>query len=334
MNQMTFVCCIESGFLEDQTIRLVQSIRLFGGNFADTPIIAVIPRFSLPLANETKKQLSINNVQVVSCKEDPEYGWFKYYNKPRAMECAEKIATTEQICWLDSDMIFTGQPDELLLADDEDFAAHPAEIKEMGTSGPGDAYYPLWLKFCEATGIALDDLPLLKCDESGELVHMYFNGGIFVYRTKSQFGAKYLALCRDLLNTKVITSVSGFTNGVKEMSALGLVVTRDKLRWKPLSYTHNFPIGNWIPDLSKLKDKMASVSILHHHNAMYPAYWPVFIEVFGQALPNVHEWLSPLGPLGNKAPLLYRALNKLLAKRRIYQEKIYNQSCIDINSSN
>ena len=48
----TFVTCIESGGLEEQTIRLMKSLRKWGGKFADAPVYAVNPRFGVPLARQ------------------------------------------------------------------------------------------------------------------------------------------------------------------------------------------------------------------------------------------------------------------------------------------
>ena len=52
----TFVCCVESGWLETQTIRLVESLRKFGGTFSQEPVIAVTPRFGPPLSKRTHAQ--------------------------------------------------------------------------------------------------------------------------------------------------------------------------------------------------------------------------------------------------------------------------------------
>lgn len=43
---MTVVACVESGVLEPLTIRMVDSLRRFGGRFANTEVVAVTPRLT------------------------------------------------------------------------------------------------------------------------------------------------------------------------------------------------------------------------------------------------------------------------------------------------
>jgi len=50
---ITFVCCVESGSLESQTIRMVESLRRYGGKFSTAPVIAVTPWFGPPLSKST-----------------------------------------------------------------------------------------------------------------------------------------------------------------------------------------------------------------------------------------------------------------------------------------
>ena len=50
--RICFVACVESGQLEAQTVRLAESIRRFGGSFADSEILAVTARFGPPLASD------------------------------------------------------------------------------------------------------------------------------------------------------------------------------------------------------------------------------------------------------------------------------------------
>src|SRR5205085_1505515 len=55
--QISFICCVESGPLEDQTVRMVESLRRWGGRLAEAPVVAVTPRFGPPLARTTRRAL-------------------------------------------------------------------------------------------------------------------------------------------------------------------------------------------------------------------------------------------------------------------------------------
>lgn len=43
--QITFVCCVELGSLEAQTVRMIESLRRWGGQFANATVFAVTLRF-------------------------------------------------------------------------------------------------------------------------------------------------------------------------------------------------------------------------------------------------------------------------------------------------
>lgn len=47
---ITFVCCVESGLLENQTVRMIESLRRWGGRLRESPIFAVTPRIGSPLS--------------------------------------------------------------------------------------------------------------------------------------------------------------------------------------------------------------------------------------------------------------------------------------------
>jgi hypothetical protein len=61
-----FVCCVESGALEGQTVRMVESLRRWGGQFANAPLVAVSPRLSSPLSRETHRAFERLQVEYFS----------------------------------------------------------------------------------------------------------------------------------------------------------------------------------------------------------------------------------------------------------------------------
>src|SRR5580700_3984300 len=85
----TFVCCVESGGLESQTIRMVRSLRQHGGRVADAPIIAVTPRFGPPLSKNTTQVFNRLNVTHIRRAGNNPHPWFKFLNKPLALIAAE-----------------------------------------------------------------------------------------------------------------------------------------------------------------------------------------------------------------------------------------------------
>jgi hypothetical protein len=139
----TCVCCIESGSMETQTLAMLQSLRKCGGQLASAPVLAVTPRMGPPLARATHRQLEKLGVVHRGSHAIRTYGWYNFLNKTLAVLEAERFATTPTVTWIDSDMLFLGEPTELWLGDDEDFAACTPDAVGA-TTGPGDGNEPFW----------------------------------------------------------------------------------------------------------------------------------------------------------------------------------------------
>lgn len=154
----TFVCCIEAGPLETMTLRLVESLRRFGGRAAQSPVIAVRPRRGPSLSRSGRRRLDELGVEVLGPPKRPRYDWYHFLNKPKALVAAEAIAQSDVIAFLDGDTLVLAEPQALWLGDDSDFAAKP-EIGSIESNGPGSTYEPLWEAFASALGLSLDDLP-------------------------------------------------------------------------------------------------------------------------------------------------------------------------------
>src|ERR1043165_4311671 len=108
---ITAVCCVEFGRLEEQTILMVRSLREFGGAFASIPVLAVIGRRGAPLRKATIEEFRRLGVRVVKSKAaDNPATWLNYANKVAAVATAEALAETSQITWFDSDIFVLQEP--------------------------------------------------------------------------------------------------------------------------------------------------------------------------------------------------------------------------------
>lgn len=322
---VSFVCVVESGWLEAQTVRLVESLRRHGGGFANAPIFAVTPRFGPPLRRVTRDVFEQHAVRRLRSSAPSPYDWFKFINKPRAVAMAEEQATTEVICWLDSDILILSPPDALALTN-EDFAACASD-KEMGTSGPGDVFEPLWLELCKAAGVTIDALAWLTTENDHKRIRAYWNGGLFAYRRATGFGREYLRTCHALLDAKVVSAAPGYSTGINEVSALGLTATKLKLRWRALPYSYNYPVGPKVPPEWYTPERAKEVKVMHYHDAMWPWYWPTFIERLSASHPDTAAWVRPLGAMKVEASLPNRLLGRALREIRDRREAAYRAAC-------
>jgi hypothetical protein len=325
--QMTFVCCVESGSLEGQTVRMVTSLRKRGGQFANAPIVAVTPRFGSPLSKQTRRAFDALNVTYIRRTSKFRFSWFKFLNKPLSLVLTEESIDCEVIGFLDSDLLFVDEPERLRLSPSEDFLGFPVECKEMATTGPGDPYEPFWEKLCRIAGIDIEDLPWVVTAQTNQRIRLYFNSGIFVYRRSSGFAKNYLDLCLRFLESGVASKAEGYGEGIKEMGALGLAVMKLGLRWNALPYSHNYVMLSKTHNSWYKEESLREAKIVHYHDSMWPPFFPTFRACLQNTHPQVAQWLASLGPMRNEAPAQWRFVNRILATLRTRQESAYRRSC-------
>lgn len=323
---VSFVCCVESGPLELQTLRLVESLRRWGGAFAQAPLFAVTPRNGPALAGATMKAFERLQVTYLRCAPESNYSWFNFYNKPMAMALAEEAATTDTVGWLDSDMIVVGEPTDLQLREGEDFVACASD-KEMGSSGPDDPYDPLWRAACRVLGLDAEALPWLVTEQEKIRIRLYWNGGLFVYRKATRFGARYLETTTKLMDARNRTSAPGFSIGFNEMCSIGLSMHLMGLKWRALPYSHNYSVGSKTHAQWYREEQLRAARIVHYHDSMWPWFWDTFVQILRATHPPVADWLAPQGPMRNDASILNRVWGKMLRSSRDKKNRAYVASC-------
>ncbi len=323
-SSITFVCCVESGWLENQTVRMIESLRRWGGQFANAPVFAVTPRFGPPLAYLTYQAFERLNVQYLRYQAKSRYSWYNFMNKPFALLAAQERSTSECVGWLDSDLLFLGEPNQLNLNKEEDFIACTPD-GYGATAGLGDSLEPYWQETCKSIGIDIEDLPWVVTELEKKRIRLYFNGGVFVYRRSTSFANHYVEACTRLLDTAISSKITGIF--FHEQILVSLTMAKMGLSWRQLPHSHNYGIGSKIYDQWYSKEKLSAAKILHYHDFMWPKFWPIFIECLFDTHPDVAEWLSSLGPMQNESPPQWRVASKVINYFRLKQELAYKESC-------
>lgn len=321
---ITFVSCVESGPLETQTIRMMESLRRWGGRFVDAPLLAVTPRFGSPLSYETHKAFERLNVKHIRFQADNPYSWKGFLNKHFALAAAEEYSDSEFIGWLDSDLLIVDEPNCLILEKGEDFAACASD-KNIGTVGPEDEYYSYWQEACRIVGIDIEDLPWIVTEREKERIRLYFNSGVFVYRRSTQFAQVHLEDTIRVFDSRITS------RALKKMyftqHILGMTMIKMGLSWRALPHSHNYGMGSKTYDRWYKKEELQEAKIVHYHDAMWPWFWQTFIDCLRETHPEAADWLKGQGTLKNEAPLQWRLMNKVLKKIRSRREIAYTQSC-------
>jgi hypothetical protein len=320
---VTFVCCIESGGLEEMTLLLAESLRQWGGAFATCRVLAVTPRFGPPLARATRRGLERLGVEYLRLTDRNSHSWFGFLNKPAALVVAEELARTPLVAWLDGDILVLREPTDLALDDSLDFAACAFD-KNIGSAGPDDPLDVYWHKVADVFGLAIDSLPWVVTEQEQERIRLYWNSGVFVWRRGAGFAQRYLADCEKLLASKVASTTAGifFTDQV----SLGLTMLRMGLRWRALSYEYNYAVGSKMGHLFD-PAKLRATRLLHHHDVFWPHYWHQILPRLKEQRPDVHDWVEQHGPLRNPAAWPSRTLGRALRFVRDRKVIAYEATC-------
>lgn len=315
----TVVACVEAGELEPKTIRMVDSLRRFGGRFADVEVVTVTPRAGPRLAAETRRRLQNLGVRHIRVRPKTRYVWHHYMNKAQAVMAAEEIVDTDSIFWIDSDIIFLREPNDLELPTGVDFIASAPDTGLIGSSGSDDPHDAFWSRCTSLVGRRVDDLPWLTTGD-GNRIRFYWNAGLFVYRRSTHFGREFVS---DFERAMVggVARNHAQVHGMDQV-ILGLTVLRLGIAWKAVQDTNNFPVISFLPH-NFAPRKVEAVDVLHYHDSMSPQLLPKLVETLRPAHPAAAGWLESLGPIVDPSTRPRRALREALRLKRAANRRWY-----------
>lgn len=317
---VTFATGVEAGAIETMAVRLVQSLRKWGGRLADAPFVAVRPRRGPPLKRSTLRQLADLGVTFVNARPTHGKSWFVWMNKPTTLLAAEAVATTDTLAWLDADMLVLEEPAALALPTDVDFAACAAD-RNAGTADPADPYHGYWQAVANALGLTVEQLPWVVTERERARIRLYFNAGLFAYRRSTGFAQAFMDDCQRTLNARIKSSRQGIV--LTDQVVLGLTAVRLGLRWQPLPIAYNFAVGRKL-HAAKLYDpaNLASVRILHYHDGMWPSFYPQLLADLRGHRPAVADWFTGQPPVSNDFALPMKAYSKALG---LWRDRAYRR---------
>ncbi|MDC7223958.1 MAG: hypothetical protein PQJ60_09470 [Spirochaetales bacterium] len=322
----TFVCCVESGALEFSLMRTIESLRRFGGEFSQAPILAITPRTGPKLAAETIEFFKKMNVDYYCFKADNRYSWKGFLNKHYALDFAERVADTEYITWIDSDLLFTGDIGGIIPEKSDFIACVPDSFG--ATSEPGDPMHEFWKRACEIVGLKLEDLPMVTSHLEDKKVRFYFNSGIFTYKRSTNFARVHLDTTLKFFDNRHSSKVTGtfFTQ-----YSLGLAVLLNNMSWELFTKEYNYGMGSAMVDEWRDNPHISDARVIHFHDSLWPGCYSPFLEAVKKYTPEeFSRWVEEAGPLRVRRRLSARIYGRLLNRLRKNDEKKYNGSCVPV----
>ena len=283
---ITFLCCIEHGRLEQQTLLMLKTLRANGGRLSRARVIAVVGRLGAPLSRTTRDELARLGAELVHDRSNNPASWFNYSNKVTAVAIAERIADTPLVAWLDSDVLIAAEPSGLLIDEDIDFAGRCEYLPPAVRVGD-PTYVPYWERVCALAGTSFDKLPIVHVEQPTLDIHLSFNSGIFVWRRKTRFAEAYRSLFVKLLESRLATHDGMFFTA--DQVILSPLMISEGLRWKHLDVAdHHMTFQGQIegdiasPDMSRSR-------AIHYSKSLNDPFRPRFMRRLAAELPAIHD---------------------------------------------
>ncbi len=176
--EVAFLLVVERNRLEPQALLLCESLRTFGGRYANSAILAVSPRPELAVGAATRKrleQLGVDyRVEPLNRTGSP-YGTI---NRIVVGAWAEATRAEPYLVVLDTDMLWVSEPSFVRRA----VGVRPVDLKGSASSGKGDPFDPYWQRLAALTGVDLYRLPRLRTTIDDVPIRASYNGGFSVVR--------------------------------------------------------------------------------------------------------------------------------------------------------
>lgn len=234
-----FICCIQPGFLEEQVIRLAQSIRLFSGSYSQCKIYAVSP-LGEELSKSTLQRLEALDVTIITKNLNKQLPSFPYANKAYAVEYVQSHHQHESLIFLDSDTMFLNSPHALYLDDSVDYLARPVDLRNICCSPLDDLHREYWEGCCQLAGIQIDDLPVIMSSVDNKVIHANWNGGLLMFRGDQEVGSRWRFLIERMWGNQLMAKPQNFW-GSGQVS-FTIAVTSLNMRGKSLGSAYNIPL--------------------------------------------------------------------------------------------
>lgn len=259
---LSFLFCVETGYLEPQSLLLARSIRRWGRRYAQCPIHAFKPREGPPLLPATLHGLQALSVVLHDEPLNHEYSFYPFANKIYACARAEQILQEDTLVFCDSDTAFLGEPVDFDLPLNMNIALQPVVSVGQGSTGPGHKNDPFWQRMYQMVGV--NHALYVNTMEQGIQIRGYWNAGLIVARRSAEIFKQWLQIFQVLMKADHIPP-SGNINNMDQLS-LAATLAQSPERIYHLDHRYNYAL----PRRALFRGAMRTIDLdelihIHYH---------------------------------------------------------------------
>ena len=260
---IAFIFCTEGNHnLELESLLMIESFRKYAGKFNDFPLYSFQVREKNNVSQKTisaLNNLGVDHQKVVLNTKYPDY---PLANKPLLCAHIEQTLDAEIIVFLDSDLVFFGEPNEFFLASEYDVGIRPEHHKMIGSEGIYDPNDDYWKYLYELAGVDnLDQYVTTTVDQ--RKVRAFWNSGVVAMRRSAGIFTAWKQTIE-----KLIVEGTGVNqkNFYYEQSALSATICAKTAKVWQFSTGYNYPVHshNQMIDSERL-DSFDQIVCIHDH---------------------------------------------------------------------
>lgn len=309
----TFIICTEPA-IERQSILFAESLRTFGGSFANDRIMSFAPRPGISISAATDRALKRWSVEHVDRSDNVEWAKHPTINKVFACALAEEAADTDVLIFADSDIIVLNPP-SLLGLENADVAVRPVGARRIGVTSLEDnegAEVEYWRRLYALAGVKKRET--VHTTVTDEEILAYWNTGVVAVRRSLGLFQRW----RDLLEQSTRAGIyprSG-QRFVDQTTFAATLLAAEGLCRLDLPPSYNYPghRHNSLPSRLR-KRSLSNIAMLHYHKVFQTL--PPTIWARGFASDDRRDWVvAKIREHGLAAPLRRVLFNQARAVLR------------------
>ena len=283
MKKLGIIIVVEAGDLEQKTRLLVESIRTFGGDIADSKIWAVKPRKGKALKRETLHFFKGRGVEFIDINLNKKWYLYGFANKIYATAYIEEKygSNYEILLFLDCDTVVISGINLLFFEERYALVIKPVDNKFISI-GIDEKITEFWRMIYDNCGVHNYKSWVINTTVDNKEIIAHYNSGVIFSRSTYRIFEKWLINFENLTQDYRAYNLTfiQFTLIEQALFAGTVIGFVPKNKVLHLSNNLNFPLTQY----KKMNAFKGEIKILHYHN--------LFLNLHSLVIPVVpnHCW--------------------------------------------